>query len=106
MNEPPDHTAELSAANLLSFGGMTLPKYCFTQLRVLPERGVHVAEDDALLLEVLAVAVVDDFGLVLGVTPARYLLLGLGDAELLVGLLDLLGQLVPLVDDLPSVGLM
>ena len=30
MNEPPDHTAELSAANLLSFFGMIVPKYCFT----------------------------------------------------------------------------
>ncbi len=30
MNEPPDHTAELSAANLLSFGGMIVPKYSWT----------------------------------------------------------------------------
>src|SRR6266487_4458514 len=28
MNEPPDHTAELSAANLLSADGITVPKYC------------------------------------------------------------------------------
>ena len=27
MNEPPDHTAELSAANLLSPTGITVPKY-------------------------------------------------------------------------------
>src|SRR5436189_36758 len=27
MNEPPDHTAELSAANLLSADGITVPKY-------------------------------------------------------------------------------
>src|SRR6266487_1595807 len=27
MNEPPDHTAELSAENLLSADGITLPKY-------------------------------------------------------------------------------
>src|SRR6266581_6267070 len=27
MNEPPDHTAELSAANLLSVDGITVPKY-------------------------------------------------------------------------------
>ncbi len=26
MNEPPDHTAEFSAANLLSPGGITVPK--------------------------------------------------------------------------------
>ncbi len=28
--EPPDHTAVLSAASLLSFAGMTVPKYCLT----------------------------------------------------------------------------
>ena len=31
MNDPPDQTAELRAANLLSFGGMSLPKYSFTR---------------------------------------------------------------------------
>ena len=30
MNEPPDHAAELSAANLLSPGGITVPKYRLT----------------------------------------------------------------------------
>ena len=30
MNEPPDHTAELRAANLLSFGGMILPNHLRT----------------------------------------------------------------------------
>ena len=30
MNEPPDQTAEFSAANLLSFCGMIVPKYCLT----------------------------------------------------------------------------
>src|SRR5438876_1702056 len=30
MNEPPDQTAEFRAANLLSFCGMIVPKYCFT----------------------------------------------------------------------------
>ncbi len=28
MNEPPDHTAVLSAENLLSPAGITVPKYC------------------------------------------------------------------------------
>ena len=28
MNDPPDHTAVFSAENLLSAGGMTVPKYC------------------------------------------------------------------------------
>ena len=31
MNEPPDHTDVLSAANLLSPGGITVPKYCLTR---------------------------------------------------------------------------
>ena len=31
MNEPPDHTAELRAANLLSLGGMMVPKYLRTR---------------------------------------------------------------------------
>ena len=30
INEPPDHTAEFSAANLLSPGGITVPKYSLT----------------------------------------------------------------------------
>ena len=30
MNEPPDQTAELSAANLLSFGGMIVPNHLRT----------------------------------------------------------------------------
>ena len=30
MNEPPDQTAEFSEANLLSFCGMIVPKYCLT----------------------------------------------------------------------------
>ncbi len=31
MNDPPDQTAEFSAANLLSFAGMIVPKYCLTR---------------------------------------------------------------------------
>jgi hypothetical protein len=66
------------------------------ELGLLTERGVGVEEEDALLLEVLADLVVDDLGLVLrrdaGDEP---LLLGLGDAELVVGVLDVRGQLVP-----------
>jgi len=30
MNEPPDHTAEFKAANLLSLGGMILPNHFWT----------------------------------------------------------------------------
>ena len=30
MNDPPDQTAEFSDENLLSLGGITLPKYALT----------------------------------------------------------------------------
>ena len=56
------------------------------------------------LLEVFAVLVVDDFALVLGGDPGEELALGLGDAQLLVGLLHALGEHVP-VGDLPLGGL-
>ena len=96
MNEPPDHTAVLSAANLLSPTGMTVPKYSWNSSGVLAQRGVGVEEEDALLLEVLADRVVDDLGLVLrGDTGDQALLLRLGDAELVVGVLDVLGQVLP-----------
>jgi hypothetical protein len=82
MNEPPDHTAVLSAANLLSPGGMTVPKYSRKSSSCSRSAGVGVEEDDALLLEVLADLVVDDLGLVLrGDAGDEALLLGLGDAQ-------------------------
>ena len=88
MNEPPDQTAEFSAANLLSFGGMILPKYSLDELLVLAQAGVHVEEEHALLLEILLELVVDDLGLVLGADAGQELLLGLGNAELVPGVLD------------------
>ena len=66
-------------------GAEVLPE----DLLVLAQRGVGVDEDDALLLEVLADLVVDDLGLVLrGDAGDEALLLRLGDAELVVGVLD------------------
>ena len=67
-------------------------------LGVLANRGVHVGEEDAEALQVLTVAVVDDLGLVLRGHAGEVLPLGLGDAELLVGVLHRLGQLIPRVD--------
>ena len=75
-----------------------LAEVLLDQLGVLAQRGVHVGEQDALLLEVLPVAVVDDLGLVLGGDAGEVLALGLGDAQLLVGVLDRVGELVPRVD--------
>jgi hypothetical protein len=97
MNEPPDHTAELRAANLLSFGRDDRPEVLLDEVGVLTDGRVHVTEQHAELLEVLAVAVVDDLGLVLGGDAGQVLALGLGDAQLLVGLLDGLGHHVPVL---------
>ena len=66
MNEPPDQTAEFSAANLLSSGGMIVPKYSRTRSRMLADGGVGVGEDHALLGEVFLQRAVDDFALELG----------------------------------------
>ena len=95
MNEPPDQTAEFSAANLLSAAGMTVAEVLLDDVRVLAQPGVHVQEDDALLLEVLADRVVDDLGLVLGRDTRQELALGLGDAQLVEGVLDIGGNVVP-----------
>ena len=95
MNEPPDQTAELSAANLLSFSGMTVPKYSRDEVLVLAQARVHVEEQDALPLELLLELVVDDLGLVLGADAGEVLLLRLGDAEPVPRLLDVRRQVLP-----------
>ena len=95
MNEPPDHTAELSAANLLSVAGMTVAEYSRNELLVLAQRLVRVEEDDAAVLEVLLEVVVDDLGLVLGADAGEELALGLGDAEPVERVLDVLGARRP-----------
>ena len=62
---------------------------------MLAQRGVHVGEDHALGLELLVDLVVDDLGLVLGADAGEELALGLGDAEPVEGVLDVLGDLAP-----------
>ena len=81
MKLPPDQTAELRAANLLSLARDHRAEVLLDQVGVLPQGGVHVAEQDALGLEVLAVAVVDDLALVLGGDAGQVLALRLGDAR-------------------------
>ena len=95
MNEPPDQTAEFSAANLLSFGGMILPKYLRDDVLVLAQARVHVEEEHALLGQLLLQLVVDDLGLVLGADAGEVLLLGLGDPELVPGVLDVGREVFP-----------
>ncbi len=66
------------------------------QIRMLAQRGVGVQEDYALIRQVLADRVVDDFAFVLGGDAAdEPLLLRLGDAQPVVGVLDVRGQVVP-----------
>ena len=63
---------------------------------MLAERSVGVHEDDPLALELFVDLVVDDLRLVLrGNTGHETLTLSLGDTELLVGVLDLVGQVFP-----------
>ena len=62
---------------------------------MLAQRGVHVHEHDALRLELLVDLVVDGLGLVLGADAGEELALGLGDAQAVEGLLDVLGDVVP-----------
>ena len=95
MNDPPDQTAEFSAANLLSFCGMIVPDVLLDDVLVLAQRRVHVEEDHALRLEVGLELVVDDLGLVLRADAGEVLLLRLGDAELVPGVEDLGRQVLP-----------
>ena len=73
-------------------------------LGILAHGGVHVAEDDALGGQLVPVAVEHHLGLVLGGDAGQVLPLGLGDAQLLVRVLDGVGEVLPDVD-LPGGGL-
>ena len=62
---------------------------------MLAQPRVHVQEEDALVLQLLLELVVDDLGLVLGADAGEVLLLGLGDPELVPGVLDVRRQVFP-----------
>ena len=95
MNEPPDQTAELSAENLLSAGGMTVREILAHDVLVLAQAGVHVGEQHALRFEILADAMVDHFGIVLRGDAAQKLALGFGDAQAIERALDIRGHFFP-----------
>ncbi len=81
---------------LVVAGGDDGAEVLLEELGVLAQSGVGVHEDDTLLLEVFADLVVDHLGLVLrGHAGDETLTLGLGDAELLVGVADLLRKVFP-----------
>jgi hypothetical protein len=107
VNERPARPhGRVERGELVVVGRDDLAEVLLDQLGVLPQGGVHVAEHDAKLLEVFAVAVEHDLALVLGRDAGQVLALGLGDAQLLVGGLICVGQVIPLVDLIESVGLM
>ena len=80
---------------LVVVGGDDRREVLADQVLVLTEPRVHVHEDDALLLEVLADLVVDDLGLVLGADAGEELALGLRDAQLVERVLDVVRDVVP-----------
>ena len=82
---------------MLSFCGMIVPKYCLKSSSCSRSAGVGVEEDHALLLEVLLQLVVDDLRLVLRADAGEVLLLGLGDPQLVPGVLDVGGEVLPRV---------
>ena len=59
------------------------------------ERALHVGVDDAGFCDVLAHVVVDELGVVLRADARERFALGLWDAELLEGVLDVRGDVVP-----------
>ena len=95
MNEPPDHTAELSAANLLSSGGMIVAEVLAQQFGVLADGRVGIGEDDALLGEVLLQRAVNHFALELRLHAGEEFLFGFGNTQLIERVFDLLGHVVP-----------
>ena len=90
MNEPPDQTAEFRAANLLSSGGMIVPKYSRTRSGYSRTAESVSVKITPCLREVFLQRAVDDFALELGLHAGQELLLGLGDAQLVEGVLDVL----------------
>ena len=65
------------------------------QVGIVAQAGIHVAEDHALLGQLLLERAVDHLALVLGLHAGEELLLRLRDAQLVEGALDLGGHVVP-----------
>ncbi len=97
MKLPPDQTAELRAGELVVVRRDHGPEVLLDDVGVFAQRGIHVAEEDAKLFQVLTVAVVHRFRVVHGAHAGEVLPLRLGDTQLLVRLLDRLGDHVPVL---------
>ena len=79
--------------------GHALAEVFLEDLGVLAQAGVGISENNALALEVFLDLLVDDLGLVLGSDAGDQTgLLGLGDAQAVVGVTDFFGQVLPVID--------
>ena len=76
---------------------MIVPKYCLTISGYSRSAESMSRKMTPELLQVLAQRVVDDLGLVLRADAGQELALGLGDAQLLEGVLDVGRDLVPVL---------
>src|SRR5216117_4013652 len=72
------------------------------KLRMKLDSSIGVAEDDSFILKMFQEAVVHNFGLVLGAYSGQEFLLGLGYAQSVEGLLDLIWNVVPALLNLVS----
>ena len=95
MNDPPDQTAEFKRGELVVGGRDDRAEILAEQVRILAHGRVGVGEDHALLGQVLAERAVDDLALVLGLHAGEELLLGLGNPQLVEGVLDLRRHVFP-----------
>ena len=71
------------------------PDVLLDELRIVLDRVADASEDDALRLQILLEAVVDLLALVDGAHAGEELPLGLGDAQLLEGVANLRGDVLP-----------
>ncbi len=95
MNEPPENTALLSAENLLSPVGMTLPNHGRKISSCSLRPSVELHEDDALFGEFFLDVGVGGLGVELGLHAGEEGAFLFGDAEALEGFQHIGGHIVP-----------
>src|SRR6185312_8969422 len=65
------------------------------EVLVLAQGGIWIDEDDTLALQILAYLMVDHLRLILRANSSEVLALGLGNAQFLKGIFDILRQIFP-----------
>ena len=86
----------VQCAELVVFRRHDLAEILADQIRVFADRGIGVNEDHALFLQIIANRIVDDLGFVLRRDAGdQTLLLRFRDAELVVGIADIVGKIFP-----------